>query len=98
MQQIGVASYTDYIDYLEVHPDEFLPLFNTVLINVTGFFRDPPAWQALAEHILPRILEGKRAGRADPLLERRLRLGRGGLHARHAARRGAWAIRSSASG
>src|SRR6476620_4463960 len=45
MHQIGVASYSDYIDYLEVHPDEFLPLFNTVLINVTGFFRDPQAWQ-----------------------------------------------------
>ena len=59
MQQIGVASYSDYIDYLEVHPDEFLPLFNTVLINVTGFFRDPQAWQTLAEQVLPRILEAK---------------------------------------
>src|SRR4051795_101029 len=59
MQQIGVASYSDYIDYLEVHPDEFLPLFNTVLINVTGFFRDPLAWQALVEQVLPRILETK---------------------------------------
>jgi two-component system CheB/CheR fusion protein len=59
MQQIGVASYADYSDYLEVHPDEFLPLFNTVLINVTGFFRDPQAWQTLAEQALPRILEAK---------------------------------------
>jgi two-component system CheB/CheR fusion protein len=59
MQQIGIASYSDYIDFLEVHPDEFLPLFNMVLINVTGFFRDPQAWQALAEQILPRILAGK---------------------------------------
>jgi two-component system CheB/CheR fusion protein len=59
MQQMGVNSYTDYIDYLEVHPDEFLPLFNTVLINVTGFFRDAEAWQALRQEVLPRILEGK---------------------------------------
>ena len=59
MQQIGIASYSDYIDFLEVHPDEFLPLFNMVLINVTSFFRDPQAWQALAEQILPRILAGK---------------------------------------
>jgi two-component system CheB/CheR fusion protein len=59
MQQVGAASYGDYVDYLEVHPDEFLPLFNTVLINVTGFFRDPAAWQILAGQILPRILESK---------------------------------------
>src|SRR5258706_4196660 len=59
MQEVGVASFNDYIDYLEVHPDEFLPLFNTVLINVTGFFRDPQAWQALATQVLPRILEAK---------------------------------------
>ena len=59
MQQIGIDSYLDYIDFLEVHPDEFDPLFNTVLINVTAFFRDPQPWQALSEQILPRILEAK---------------------------------------
>jgi two-component system CheB/CheR fusion protein len=62
MQQVGVASYPEYVDYLEVHPDEFVPLFNTILINVTSFFRDPEAWQALAERILPRILEARRPG------------------------------------
>ena len=65
MQEVGVASFNDYIDYLEVHPDEFLPLFNTVLINVTGFFRDPQAWQALAAQVLPRILESK--GNDEPI-------------------------------
>jgi two-component system, chemotaxis family, CheB/CheR fusion protein len=65
MQQIGVAGYADYVDYLEVHPDEFLPLFNTVLINVTSFFRDPEAWKVLAGQILPRILESK--GPGEPL-------------------------------
>jgi len=59
MQQVNVASYSDYIDFLEVHQDEITPLFNTVLINVTAFFRDPPAWQALKERILPRVLEEK---------------------------------------
>ena len=28
-------------------PDEFGPLFDTILINVTSFFRDPPAWEYL---------------------------------------------------
>ena len=41
MALINVASYTDYLDYLEVHPEEFGQLFNAILINVTSFFRDP---------------------------------------------------------
>ena len=57
MGEVGVASYAEYLDYLEVHPQEFAPLFDTVLINVTSFFRDPPAWEFLSEHLLPRILE-----------------------------------------
>lgn len=54
-----VASFEDYIDYLEVHPDEFVSLFNTVLINVTGFFRDAAAWTYLQEQVLPSLLQAK---------------------------------------
>ena len=60
MQVIGIESYGDYIDYLEVHPDEFAQLFNTILINVTSFFRDTPAWEYLAQTVIPRILAGKK--------------------------------------
>jgi two-component system CheB/CheR fusion protein len=59
MQVVGVEGYEDYLDYLEVHPEEFAFLFNTILINVTSFFRDPEAWEALAEEVLPRIVAGK---------------------------------------
>jgi len=59
MQMVGIEPYSDYMDYLEVHPDEFSHLFNTILINVTAFFRDPPAWEYLAEEILPRLLAAK---------------------------------------
>src|SRR6185436_16349063 len=62
MREVGVDSYTTYIDYLEVHAQELGPLFNTVLINVTAFFRDPAAWDFLAEHIVPRIVEEKGSG------------------------------------
>ncbi len=65
MQQVGIDSYTDYVDFLEVHADEFLPLFDTVLINVTSFFRDPDAWRSLAEHVIPRIVASK--GQDEPL-------------------------------
>jgi two-component system CheB/CheR fusion protein len=55
MQLVGVESFGDYQDYLEVHPEEFPALFNTILINVTSFFRDPPAWDYLAGEVIPRI-------------------------------------------
>jgi two-component system CheB/CheR fusion protein len=56
MDAVGVAEYSDYLDYLEVHPDEFPALFDTILINVTGFFRDPAAWDHYAEEVVPRLL------------------------------------------
>jgi two-component system CheB/CheR fusion protein len=60
LQAVGIESYAEYIDYLEVHADEFRQLFNTILINVTGFFRDPPAWQYISEEVVPRILSRPR--------------------------------------
>src|SRR2546421_11399094 len=56
MEAVGLDSYGDYQDYLEVHPDEFTELFNTILINVTGFFRDEGAWRYLAAEVVPRLL------------------------------------------
>ncbi|HEV8441244.1 MAG TPA: CheR family methyltransferase [Methylomirabilota bacterium] len=60
MQQVGIVSFEDYQDYLEVHPDEFNRLFDVVLINVTAFFRDPEAWEALGREIIPAIVSGRR--------------------------------------
>jgi two-component system CheB/CheR fusion protein len=57
LAEVGVESYDDYIDYLQLHGDEFVDLFNTLLINVTGFFRDPATWEYLAEHVVPRLVE-----------------------------------------
>ena len=62
MMMLGVAEYTSYVDYLEVHPEEFGHLFDTILINVTSFFRDPQAWEVLAAEMVPRLLAGKREG------------------------------------
>jgi two-component system CheB/CheR fusion protein len=59
MQAAGVATFAEYTDYLEVHPDEFAELFNTILINVTSFFRDPPVWEYLVSDIVPRIVAAK---------------------------------------
>lgn len=59
MQTLGIHDYSHYLDYLEVHPEEFTFLFNTILINVTGFFRDPDAWDGIAREIIPQILDQK---------------------------------------
>src|SRR3954469_538872 len=59
MQTVGLASFEAYRDYLEVHPEEFAPLFNTILINVTSFFRDPPAWEFVEKQVLPKVLSSK---------------------------------------
>jgi two-component system, chemotaxis family, CheB/CheR fusion protein len=59
MQMIGLEEVEDYLDFLEVHPEEFTLLFNTILINVTSFFRDPPAWDVLSKEVIPRLLAGK---------------------------------------
>jgi two-component system CheB/CheR fusion protein len=63
MRDIGVNGYAEYLDYLEVHPHEFEPLFDTVLINVTSFFRDPTAWSYVCDKILPRLVEHRETDR-----------------------------------
>src|SRR5262245_11317510 len=62
MQQQQIGGFGDYLDYLEVHPEEFAQLFNTILINVTAFFRDAPTWEFLATTIVPQLVSGKPPG------------------------------------
>ena len=57
----GVTGFAEYHDYLEVHPEEYPELFNTILINVTSFFRDADAWEALAHDVLPGLLAARSA-------------------------------------
>jgi len=57
MRDLDVETYADYRDRLESDPDEFRALFNTVLINVTGFFRDGDPWDYLRQEVVPDVLE-----------------------------------------
>jgi two-component system CheB/CheR fusion protein len=61
MTHVGISDYPDYLDYLQVHPDEFTGLFNTILINVTGFFRDSDAWDYLGGEVLASLVAAKPA-------------------------------------
>ena len=56
MHVVHVDSFAEYQRYLDDHPDEFAKLFDTILINVTAFFRDAPMWEYLAAEVVPRIV------------------------------------------
>jgi two-component system, chemotaxis family, CheB/CheR fusion protein len=56
MSQVDIDDYAEYIDHLQVNSEEFNALFNTILINVTSFFRDPEAWESIRTEIVPTLL------------------------------------------
>jgi len=56
MHEAGVADYLDYRDRLESSAEEFGHLFNTILINVTGFFRDAETWTYLQREVMPDLI------------------------------------------
>ena len=56
MHEVGAADYVDYRDLLESSAEEFEYLFNTILINVTGFFRDAETWTHLQREVMPELL------------------------------------------
>lgn len=65
MDHAGYSSFEEYLDVLQASSDEFAALFNTILINVTAFFRDPEAWDFVSTDVVPRMLAER--GPNDPL-------------------------------
>ena len=59
MKVVALAHYSDYIDYLKEHPEEFTALNKSLPVNCTGFFRDLPVWNYLATETIPRIIANK---------------------------------------
>src|SRR5213594_1916283 len=57
MTQVRAESVSAYSRLLDENAGEHVALINTILINVTGFFRDSEAWKVLAEHVVPRLVE-----------------------------------------
>src|SRR5690242_11578079 len=60
MEEVGAGGFSAYHAMLEANPQEFGSLLNTVLINVTAFFRDPEAWEVLRAEVVPRIIDRHR--------------------------------------
>ncbi len=64
MNLVHAPTFDAYAQYLEQQPQEHTALFNTILINVTGFFRDPEAWAVLSADVLPHIVAGASESRS----------------------------------
>ena len=59
MRTVGVEGFGAYKSYIETHPTEYTGLLDTLLINVTAFFRDDLPWEYLRNEIVPLLLEQK---------------------------------------
>jgi two-component system CheB/CheR fusion protein len=57
-----LTTYEQYSTLLDDNPDEYTKLFDTLLINVSEFFRDPEAWEVIENEILPAIMAAKSRG------------------------------------
>ncbi|HEY6253366.1 MAG TPA: CheR family methyltransferase [Candidatus Angelobacter sp.] len=62
MQQLNIDTFEEYGAFIRTKPAETTELLNTVLINVTRFFRDPQAWEILREEVLPVLFKDQAAG------------------------------------
>jgi two-component system CheB/CheR fusion protein len=57
MTQVHAPDFDAYGSLLDADDGEATLLLNTILINVTGFFRDPEAWAALGQHVVPALAD-----------------------------------------
>ncbi len=54
-----IEKLDDYVRYIKSNPPELDELYRDILIHVTGFFRDPAAFDALSTIIFPAILKDR---------------------------------------
>jgi two-component system CheB/CheR fusion protein len=61
MQVVQTTKLEDYVEQLEKRADEVTALFRDLLIGVTEFFRNAPAFRALETVVMPKLFEGRGA-------------------------------------
>lgn len=64
MSEVGILSIQDYKNHLIAHEDEIKVLDKEFLINVTKFFRDQEAFEALRTQAIPSIVETRKRDEA----------------------------------
>ncbi len=57
-----LESLQQYLQFLRENPAEPAALCEDILIHVTGFFREPEAFEALAREIFPKVFDNKAPG------------------------------------
>ncbi len=73
----------DYVRYVRDTPGEVEELYQDILIHVTGFFRDPEAFEALQKHVFPALFQDNKQGGTSSSLGPRLLHRRRGLFPCH---------------
>jgi two-component system, chemotaxis family, CheB/CheR fusion protein len=58
----GHARLPDYEDFLRGDPNEVDALVKDLMIGVTGFFRDPEAWEALDRKVIAPLVRERETG------------------------------------
>ncbi len=62
LEATGCEDIEAYTKFLSRRPDEYAKLIDSILINVTQFFRDQEAWDVVRDIVLPQILAQKQPG------------------------------------
>src|SRR6266705_3288402 len=62
LAELHLPSYDAYLEYFHNNPLEIDEVLRVVLINVTQFFRDPPAWECLRKDAFPKLLKNLKPG------------------------------------
>ncbi len=57
-----IETMDGYVKFMQATPAETQALFQGMLIGVTSFFRDPEAFTALEEQVIPKLYTGRTAG------------------------------------
>lgn len=60
MRACCVLQYSDYVVYLDRHPEEYNKLFDDLTINVTQFFRDLTVYASFQGKVIPMLFEEKK--------------------------------------
>jgi two-component system, chemotaxis family, CheB/CheR fusion protein len=62
MGLLGMTELAEYANVLREKSAEAAALANDLMINVTGFFRDPEVWQALREAVVRPLVDERASG------------------------------------
>ncbi len=60
MRTLGIATYEQYLHYLDENPSETVGLLDAVSTNVTSFFREPHHFELIADDVTAWYEQGQR--------------------------------------